>query len=119
MLDKTLDANSSKISRNYEKLPQKYRWLPKSKELISQVVDKAPLCSVNVKIKKIDVSVGPDLLNLFSDSYLEFEVTPLPHVLASTFTSSRVEGKKLTQLMSSTWEGGRATAPLIFRLGTR
>ena len=71
MLDKTLDANSSKISRNYEKLLQRYRRLPKSKELISKVVDEDPLYSVNVKIKKIDLSVGPDLLNLFSDHYLE------------------------------------------------
>jgi len=93
MLDKTLDANSSKISRNYEKLLQRYRWLTKSKEFISEIVDEDPLYSVNVKTKKIDLSVCPDLLNLFSDFYLEFEVTPLSRVLASTFTSSRVEGK--------------------------
>jgi hypothetical protein len=59
-------------------------------------VDEDPLYSVTVKIKKIDLTIGPDLLNLFSDSCLEFEVTSLSHVLASTFTSSRVEGTELT-----------------------
>jgi hypothetical protein len=82
-------------------------------------VDEGSLYSVNIKIKKIDLSVGPDLLNLLSYSYLEFEVTPLTRVLASTFTSSRVEGKELTLLTSSTLGGGgRATAPLILNLGT-
>jgi hypothetical protein len=42
MLDKTLGANSSKISRKYEKLPQRHGWLPKSKELIHKLWMKTP-----------------------------------------------------------------------------
>jgi hypothetical protein len=53
-----------------EKLLQRYRWLPKSKELISQVADEDPLYSVNIRIQKIDLSVGPDLLNSLLNSSL-------------------------------------------------